>query len=289
MKVSAPLLLLLLLTSFALANDKPVASQSGGQRDMNHLEELKVEQSPVFQHKPLYYYHKFLKEHNQVSNKVPLQQHYANERRFRIERDNLLNKVDALSRKKGFQIRDTQHAVLKIENQIASAKTSLTEVNKIATQRETAVKFEINHDEMWKKYYQKRLSHNQGKLGTALPDDASALKKLIANDEQRVAYYSKSANDQWESLKNLKAKHNSEVVKLQNTVDRLENEETTTSLRGAQATRHLDNQIRKVKELIKPISETLDSDDKLDMVRKAHEESEMQKASHPEDAQKATA
>jgi hypothetical protein len=289
MKVSAPVLLLLLLTSFALANNKPVVSQSGGQRDMNHLEELKVEQSPVFQHKPLYYYHKFLKEHNQVSNKVPLKQHYANERRFRIERDNLLNKVDALSRKKGFQIRDTEHAVLKIENQIASAKTSLTEVNKIATQRETAVKFEINHDEMWKKYYQKRLSVNQGKLGKALPDDASALKKLIANDEQRVTYYTKSANDQWESLKNLKAKHNSEVVKLQNTIDRLENEETTTSLRGAQATRHLVNQIRKVKELIKPISETLESDDKLDMVRKAHEESEMEKASHPEDAQKATA
>jgi hypothetical protein len=289
MKVSAPLLLLLLLTSFALANNKPVVSQSGGQRDMNHLEELKVEQSPVFQHKPLYYYHKFLKEHNQVSNKVPLPQHYANERRFRIERDNLLNKVDALSRKKGFQIRDTEHAVLKIENQITSAKISLTEVNKIATQRETAVKFEINHDEMWKKYYQKRLSVNQGKLGKALPDDASALKKLIANDEQRVTYYTKSANDQWESLKNLKAKHNSEVVKLQNTIDRLENEETTTSLRGAQATRHLVNQIRKVKELIKPISETLESDDKLDMVRKAHEESEMEKASHPEDAQKATA
>jgi hypothetical protein len=289
MKVSAPLLLLLLLTSFALALDKPTASQSGGQKDMNHLEELKVEQSPVFQHKPLYYYHKFLKEHNQVSNKVPLQQHYANERRFRIERDNLLNKVDALSRKKGFQVRDTEHAVLKIENQIASAKTSLSEVNKIATQRETAVKFEINHDEMWKKYYQKRLSLNQGKLSRALPDDASALKKLIANDEQRVAYYLKSANDQWESLKNLKAKHNSEVVKLQNTIDRLENEETTTGLRGAQATRHLVNQIRKVKELIKPISETLDSDDKLDIVRKAHEKIEMEKASHPEDAQKATA
>jgi hypothetical protein len=289
MKASAPVLLLLLLTSFVLAHDKPQATQSGGQKDMNHLEELKVEQSPVFQHKPLYYYHKFIKEHNQVSSKVPIAQHYANERRFRIERDNLLNKIDALSRKKGFQIRDTEHAVLKIENQIASTKTSLTEVNKIATQRETAVKFEINHDEMWKKYYQKRLALNQTKLGKALPDDASALRKLITNDTQRVQYYLKSANDQCESLKNLEAKHNSQVVKLQNTIDRLENEQTTTSLTGAQVTRHLVNQIRKVKELIKPISETLDSDDKLDMVRKAHEKIEMNRADHHEEAQKATA
>jgi len=219
---------------------------------------------------------------------VPLPQHYTNERNLRIERDNLLNKVDALSRKKGFEERDTSHKVLKIENQIAKSKEELVNVNKISTQRETAVKFEINHDEMWKKYYQKRLGINQSKLGHALPDQVPGLKKLITNDTQRVAYYNKSANDQWQMLRNLKARHNSEVVKLQNTIDKLENEMTTTSLTGAQTSRHLKNKIRKVQELIKPLTETLDSDDQLDAARRSAEKLEMAKAnSEKSDAQKA--
>ena len=245
---------------------------------MNRLEELKVEESPVFQHKPLYYYHKFLKEHNSVNKKVPLPQHYANERRLRIERDNLLNKVDAFSRKKGFEERDMKHAVLKIQNQIAKTKEELRSVNKISSQRETAVKFEINHDEMWKKYYEKRLGVNQGKLGHALPDQVASLKKLEENDTQRIAYYTKSANDQWQTLKNLKAKHNSEVMKLQNIIDKLENDETTSSLKGAQVIRHLANQIRKIKQLIKPIDETLQADDEMDQVRRANEKMEMTRA-----------
>jgi len=245
---------------------------------MNSLEEMKVETSPVFQKKPLYYYHKFIQQHNQVKKTVPLVKHYSNERHIRIERDNLLNKMDALNRKKGFQERDTEHAVLKIENEVVKAKEALADAKKISVQRETAVKFEINHNEVWKKYYQKRLGINQGTLAHALPDQVVGQKKLIKNDEERVAYYTKAANSQWESLRNLKAKHNSEVVRLQNMIDRNENDQTTTTLKGAQSVRHLSNEVRKVKELIKPLTETLASDDHLDSVRRHNEKLERMRA-----------
>lgn len=275
-KLTACCLLSLLLISYI--------DCSNTQKDMNSLEELKVESSPVFQHAPLYYYHKFVREHNKVKKNVPLKEHYANERRLRIERDNNLNQIDRLRRQRGFLKRDIEHEGLKLENEEVKEKEALHNVNKIATQRETAVKFEINHDEMWKKYYDKRLKINQGKLVHALPDQVPGLNKLEANDHQRISFYTEAANEQWQLLNNLKARNSSQSTALENSIDRLENQITEVHLKGSEKERHLENGIRKLQEKNQPIIETLKSDVKLDKLRQ-HTAMREQNAVTKEDAQ----
>lgn len=241
------------------------------QTDMNHLEEAKIESSPIFKHSPLYYYHLFMSVHNTVSSTVPLKKHYANERKLRIERDNYLNQIDALNREKGFKIRDKRHAMLKIENEIIKLHDTIDNVNKIHNQRKTAAKFEINHDIMWKKYYQSRLEANNQNLQKALPDDVPGIKALIKNDKERTAFYEKSANEQWETLTNLRVQQNSELMRIENEIDSLKNELTSVKLHGDQEIRRINNDIRKFKQQIKPIDELLKSDDELDAKRRKNE------------------
>merc|ERR1712076_225182 len=102
--------------------------------------------------------------------------------------------------------RDYDHKILSEENKLIKAKQELKNIDKIATQRETAVKFEINHDEMWRKYYEFRQSENAKKTTHALPDQLVGLKNLIKNDKERAQFYLKAANEQWEALNNIKVK-----------------------------------------------------------------------------------
>ena len=194
--MKAALLLVSLL--FTFCQTKGALPVSNSQKKMNHLAELRVEHSPVFAKPPLYYYHLFLKNHEYVNPNVPLKEHYGNERQLRLKKDALLNKIDALTRKKGFVERDISHAILKIENDVAQSKEQLHNVNVVAVQRETAVKFEINHDMMWNYYYKKRLGINQAKLAHALPDQITGKKRLIKNDKGRMKFYKKAANEQYQ-------------------------------------------------------------------------------------------
>jgi len=100
---------------------------------------------------------------------------------------------------------------------------------------------------MWKKYYVKRLTINNNKTRKALDDELPGLKKLIANDKQRIGFYTKAANDQWQILRNLKARKNSQMVRLKNKIEMLENQITTIKLKGDEAVRNLNNEIYKLK------------------------------------------
>lgn len=144
---------LLLQLSLAFAS---IYCKQDSQKVANKYQELKIENNPVFKKAPLFYYHQFMKVHNQVNKNVPLKQHYVNERSFRKERDNLQGQQNKVEREKLFAYKDNEHEIQTIKNKIVKAKFALNNTNKIFSQKETAVKFEINHDEMWKVYYTKR-------------------------------------------------------------------------------------------------------------------------------------
>jgi len=112
--------LYLIVLLLAYIYSAPEDSQS--QKEMNNIEELRVENSPVFAKPPLFYYKRFLRNHSKVNPKVPIKKHYSNERRLRVEKDNLLTQIEEITRKKQFQKRDTEHDVLKKENTLAKLK-----------------------------------------------------------------------------------------------------------------------------------------------------------------------
>jgi hypothetical protein len=73
----------------------------------------------------------------------------------------------------------------------------------INSQRSTAIKFEINHDIMWRAYYEVRLATNRKNLRRVLPDERIALDALINNDKDRIKFYANAASDNWDSLQEL--------------------------------------------------------------------------------------
>ena len=150
----------MLYTAFAVEN---IVDDFNSQQKMNQIEEKKVEQSPIFQKPALFYYHKFLNEHKQVNPKIPLKKHYENERKFRVEKEKIDEKINKIKRKIRYQKRDSEHTKLKILNQIIKTKEDLQVTNKMDNQKETDVKFEINHNIMWKKYYEERRQINRSK------------------------------------------------------------------------------------------------------------------------------
>ena len=123
----------------------------------DNLEQKRIEDSTVFNKPPLYWYHKFVFAHFSSLANVPQAEHYAQERKLREERDQNLDQIDKLKRQIGFISRDTEHAVLKIKNEMIKANSDKKARDIVETQRETAIKFEINHDEMWYYYTKHRL------------------------------------------------------------------------------------------------------------------------------------
>ena len=155
---------------------------------------------------------------------IPLKSHYGNERRLRLKRNAIQDHLDELERDEGFKQRDFDHEVLGKENKMIKVKAELKNIDKIATQRSTAVEFEINHDEMWRKYYLMRKKINLKKKSHAYPDQLPGLENLIKNDDARAAFYFKAANEQWEALNNIRAKKSSADAKVKNQIGRLANE-----------------------------------------------------------------
>ena len=97
------------LIFFIIFNIVISTSVQNNQENVNHQEQIKIENSPVFKHKPLYFYRKFMKDHNKVNKNVPVKQHYANERNLRVQKNKLMNQIDALNRRVTFMKRDTEH------------------------------------------------------------------------------------------------------------------------------------------------------------------------------------
>jgi hypothetical protein len=68
---------------------------------------------------------------------------------------------------------------------------------KRVAQRETAIKFQIDHDFAWRTFYKKRFVANDENVLRALPDERDSLKKMITFDKERATYWYDSATQQY--------------------------------------------------------------------------------------------
>merc|ERR1712183_204957 len=124
------------------------------------------------------------KESTEVSPKIPLPQHYANERKIRVHIFRLQNRIRKLKEQLTFSTKDLERAALKFQNKLISLRNRKVDLQIRVAQRETGAKFNIDHDEAWRAFYHSRLLVNKEKLHKALPDERVGLTKLVEFDTE---------------------------------------------------------------------------------------------------------
>jgi len=125
-----------------------------------------------------------------------------------MERDANLNLGDKLARKESYDKRDIEHKIFKLKDAVDHDKSDLHMQQLMSSQKLTYIKFEINHDIMWRAYYKERLVENNNKLKNASNSTKDALSELIKNDKERINFYYRRAKEQYAELKKLKVKAN---------------------------------------------------------------------------------
>ena len=213
------------------------------QKAINKKSELKVENSAIFHKGPLYWYKKYEQEMGRSDSDriAPMKLHYSNEQRLRKVRDENLNKIDALTRQEDLIKRNSAHEVLRLENEDLQQRAALKEQEMINSQRSTAIKFEINHDIMWRAYYMVRLETNKQNRRKVLPDERLALVALIANDRERIKFYANAASDNWDSLEELLKKEKVVDLNLENQIKNSVMKVNTIKLDNAKKMRELED------------------------------------------------
>ena len=83
----------------------------------------------------LYYYYKFEKGQNFAPNpKIPLEQHYKNERNLRKKFYHLKDDMQHMKMEEGFKVRDLSRSVLALENDLNTLKTQNGAIHKLHLQ-----------------------------------------------------------------------------------------------------------------------------------------------------------
>lgn len=138
----------------------------------------------------LHYYHKYEKNHSWAPNvKVPLRQHYSNERTLRQQLYRAEDQMAKLQRKHGFKTRDVKREVLAKENALVKLETTVSSDNTLRGERAGALKEEINHDEKFREKYHARFLKNKAKLVQASPDQQQAIQTLVNFDSSRDHHF----------------------------------------------------------------------------------------------------
>jgi hypothetical protein len=107
------------------------------------------------------------------------------------------NEIFKLREQKTFASNDIKHAILKLQNHKISMQEKLKFFEKRVAQRETAIKFQIDHDFAWRTFYKKRFLANADNMSRALPDEQDSLQKMITFDKERATYWYDSATQQY--------------------------------------------------------------------------------------------
>lgn len=224
----------------------------------------------MFHKPPLYWYHHYIAEHEKVKKVIvtPQKQHFKNERELRLERDENKDRIDKLSRRERFIERDTDHENLKLQNKKVKLESKLKSSEKMATQRMTAIKFQINHNEMWKVYYEERLQANNQKLTHSKPIEVIALKDLIDNDKQRIGYYRRHCREQYELLKQLQKKETAITESLNELIANLKRRIGELKMRSTRKITGLQDRINSLKRMNRPIQQQINEDEKLDALQR---------------------
>jgi len=146
-----------------------------------NTQESKVVQSPVFHQPPLFYYRLYKSQRLKPNTKVPLQKHYKNERKLRVKHYEILKQIRAMKQKTLFATKDLERSIEASENHLVKLKVDQSSLRLAISERETGIKFSINHNWMWRKYYQDRMKINQEKLNKAqqvMPDEVPGITNL---------------------------------------------------------------------------------------------------------------
>jgi hypothetical protein len=235
------------------------------QRTINLKSEHKVENSAIFHKGPLYWYKKYAYEMGgHIDRVAPLRLHYSSEQRLRKQRDENLNRIDELTRREDLIKRNAAHEALTFENRDLKQRAALKEQEMINSQRSTAIKFEINHDIMWRAYYEVRLTTNQKNLHRVLPDERIALDALINNDKDRIKFYANAASDNWDSLIQLLKKEKVVDSNLEKLIKHSVMKVNMLKLDSEKTIVEIQAQIRKLVRKNIPIRAQIESDENLD-------------------------
>lgn len=201
MKTSVTMLLALVLSIFIADSFCAQSSKMKAARDpVDHLTfpEEKLYQDSIFRKRPLFYYHLFVRAKGKVTPlKIPSTAHYEKERQARIQHFVYKNQIFKLREQKTFASNDIKHAILKLQNHKISMQEKLKFFEKRVAQRETAIKFQIDHDFAWRTFYRKRFLANADNMSRALPDEQDSLQKMITFDKERATYWYDSATQQY--------------------------------------------------------------------------------------------
>ena len=123
------------------------------------IEEKSIINDPIFKRPPLYYYQleKLSKLNNtMVPVKGPLQSHVENQHLLGLSRFLFQKKQNNLKKKLYFIIQDFNHKIQKNKNKAIERSNKLISIKIAASQRETGIKFQIDHDYAWKTYHSER-------------------------------------------------------------------------------------------------------------------------------------
>jgi hypothetical protein len=129
--------------------------------------------------------------------KIPSTAHYEKERQARIQHFVYKNEIFKLREQKTFASNEIKNEILKLQNHNISMQEKLKFFEKRVAQRETAIKFQIDHDFAWRTFYKKRFVANDENVLRALPDERDSLKKMITFDKERATYWYDSATQQY--------------------------------------------------------------------------------------------
>jgi len=80
-----------------------------------------------------------------------------------------------------FATKDLERSIEASENHLVKLKVDQSSLRLAISERETGIKFSINHNWMWRKYYQDRMKINQEKLNKAqqvMPDEVPGITNL---------------------------------------------------------------------------------------------------------------
>jgi hypothetical protein len=227
----------------------------------------------------LHYYHKYERNHSWAPNvKVPLRQHYSNERSLRQQLYKAEDQMAKLQRSHGFKTRDVKRAELAKENALVKLETTVSADNTLRGERAAALKEEINHDERFREKYHARFLRNKAKLVHATPDQQQAIQTLVNFDRSRDEHFKKAELQENEKLQKEKQEIVNENIKavkqeaqLKSQIHKLKSQENSGSA-GIQF------RMTALAAKIAVLEEKIAADTSLDGVRRATEEKETKNA-----------
>jgi hypothetical protein len=118
-----------------------------------------------------------------------LQEHYSNERNLRKQTYKITDQIKTVERQAGFHERAVKHQLLALKNQANKLENNAAADLKVASQKEQAIKEDINHSEKFREIYTQRGKENSEKLASALPDQVSSRTELVKFDHERTAHW----------------------------------------------------------------------------------------------------